>query len=128
MTGAAEEFHRAVREFPVRPLRTPVYSAVGGRAYTPGDDLLRGLADCLVRPARLPDILVRGVRPPALVLEAGTGLAASRNVRRTLRDAHALALSPLREPADFWDGAPATVPLTPLAQRAGALPRHKDFP
>ncbi|MFI9048010.1 ACP S-malonyltransferase [Streptomyces sp. NPDC053427] len=103
LAGPSEAFAAAIRPVPARRCRFPVHSAVRGGPYRPGDDLHRGLADCLVRPARLPNVLHQVTTPsPALLLEAGTGRALTRNVRRTVPPSAARALAPLGEPGFSW--------------------------
>ncbi|MEU8548128.1 acyltransferase domain-containing protein [Streptomyces roseoverticillatus] len=81
----AEQFARVVRERLGAPPCRPVYSAVAGRAYAPRDDLGARLADCLVRPARLPAVLHRLTDDGFTTFrEAGHGSALSRSVRRIL--------------------------------------------
>jgi acyl transferase domain-containing protein len=79
LTAQADRFADAVRTRRLRPARVPVYSAVAGGAYGPDGDLARGLADCLVRPARLPEVLHR-LRADGhdTFFEAGPGSALSR--------------------------------------------------
>ncbi|MFE3073638.1 acyltransferase domain-containing protein [Streptomyces sp. NPDC059247] len=85
LTAQADRFHAAVRaRLPRRPL-LPVLSAVAGRAYRPGEDLPRRLADCLVRPAHLPAVL-RLARATGhdTFREAGPGTTLTRAARRVL--------------------------------------------
>ncbi|MBB5866928.1 [acyl-carrier-protein] S-malonyltransferase [Allocatelliglobosispora scoriae] len=100
-TPQAAEFARAVRSYPLGAARFPIYSAVAGRAYTSDDDLAAGLADCLIRPVRLPGVLhqIADLRPTAL-FEAGTGSALSRSARRVLSDQPVAILAPLVQ-SDF---------------------------
>jgi [acyl-carrier-protein] S-malonyltransferase len=96
LTDHADRFADAVRTCPLRSVRVPVYSAVAGGAYGPEDDLARRLADCLVRPARLPDVLHR-LRADGhdTFFEAGPGSALARAARRVLTDAHSTVLTGL---------------------------------
>ncbi|MFF4697202.1 acyltransferase domain-containing protein [Streptomyces chattanoogensis] len=103
LKGPADAFAAAIRTVPARAARLPVHSAVRGGPYGPGDDVHRGLADCLVRPARLPEVLFQVTTPaPALLLEAGTGRALTRNVRCTVPPSAARAAAPLGEPGFSW--------------------------
>ncbi|MFJ9853734.1 ACP S-malonyltransferase [Streptomyces sp. NPDC101150] len=103
LKGPSDAFAAAIRHVPARRGRLPVHSAVRGGPYRPGDDVHRGLADCLVRPARLPEVLYQVTTPsPALLLEAGTGRALTRNVRRTVPPSAAGARAPLGEPGFSW--------------------------
>ena len=96
MAGADEEWYAMIRRFPQRPLELPVHSPVRGRAYHDGDDLHRALADCIVRPVRLPQTL-RAVREAGATVfaEAGPGDALCQCARLTLPGARTLA--PLRD-------------------------------
>lgn len=101
----AEKFAQAVRALPASSAHGIVYSAVAGRAYTAHEDFPRRLADCLVRPARLPDLirLVTADQQPGLFLEAGTGSALSRSVQRTLADGTRIDVrAPLADAAFPW--------------------------
>lgn len=105
LADQAEEFAAEIRTVPARQAHTPVHSAVRGGVYAKGDDVRRGMADCLVRPARLPDVLAAAADPPpALVIEAGTGQALTRNARRVLASRPgATAVSPLADPGFPWE-------------------------
>ncbi|MFI0977426.1 ACP S-malonyltransferase [Streptomyces sp. NPDC021093] len=84
-TSQARRFARDVRRYPVAEARTAAYSAVAGRRYEKDDDLALRLADCLVRPVRLPDVLGRlGKLRTCDFYEAGTGSALARSVGRVL--------------------------------------------
>ena len=103
LTDTAGAFAAAVRRLPAGEPRLAVHSAVQGRAYTAEDDLARGLADCLVRPARVPGVLRAAARPPfALLLEAGTGPALTRAAQRFLPPERVAAHAPLAEPDFPW--------------------------
>lgn len=94
LTDQADRFADAVRTRPLRSARVPVYSAVAGSAYGPDDDLARRLADCLVRPARLPDVLHRlRAEGHDIFFEAGPGSALARAARRALTDPRATVLA-----------------------------------
>ncbi|MGW1376847.1 ACP S-malonyltransferase [Streptomyces sp. NPDC002446] len=113
LTGPADAFAASIRPLAARPARIPVFSAVHGGPYGPGDDVHRGLANCLTHPARVPKVLHRlTTRRTALLLEAGTGHALTRNARHTLPPAAAGAHAPLADPRFPWPraGAPATSP------------------
>ncbi|WP_019358962.1 acyltransferase domain-containing protein [Streptomyces sp. AA1529] len=101
----AEGFAAAIRTLPSRPAHTPVHSAVHGGPYSRWDDPYQGLAGCLTRPVRLPPVLERAATPgPALLLEAGTGQALTRNARRVLAGHDLVAArSPLTEPDFPWE-------------------------
>ncbi|XVQ15622.1 ACP S-malonyltransferase [Spirillospora sp. CA-255316] len=74
MAGADAQWYEIIRTFPQGELRMPVYSPVRGRAYRDSDDLHRALADCIVKPVRLPEVLreVDAAGARAFV-EAGAG-------------------------------------------------------
>jgi [acyl-carrier-protein] S-malonyltransferase len=101
----ADVFMDLIREFPVGHPRIPVYSAVLGRSYRPGDDVHRAIAGCLVRPVRLPDVLRQVGAGGALLFEAGTGRSLVRSARRVLGTVTAYA--PLAEPFS-WSAAEPT--------------------
>ncbi|TDE13126.1 acyltransferase domain-containing protein, partial [Actinomadura sp. 6K520] len=95
MAGADDEWYEMIRRYPQRPLELPVHSPVRGRAYHDGDDLHRALADCIVKPVRLPQAL-RAVHDAGATVftEAGAGDALCQCARLTLPGARTLA--PLR--------------------------------
>ncbi|WP_243726103.1 ACP S-malonyltransferase [Actinomadura rubrisoli] len=96
MAGADEEWYEAIRAFPQRALRVPVHSPVRGRAYRDDDDLHRALADCIVKPVRLPETL-RAVHTAGATVftEAGAGSALCQCARLSVPGARTLA--PLRD-------------------------------
>ncbi|MEU2870507.1 acyltransferase domain-containing protein [Streptomyces olivoreticuli] len=98
----ADAFATSIRAIPVGTPRVRVHSAVLGRAYLRGDDIRRGLANCLTHPVRLPEVLRGASTPPALLLEAGTGRSLTRNARRTLPASGATAQAPLADPGFPW--------------------------
>ncbi|TMQ91423.1 acyltransferase domain-containing protein [Actinomadura soli] len=105
MAGADDEWYTMIRRYPQRPLELPVHSPVRGRAYRDGDDLHRALADCIVKPVRLPQAL-RAVHAAGATVfaEAGAGNALCRCTRLTIPGAR--TLTPLRErPHDGGRGA-----------------------
>lgn len=121
LQGPADAFAAAIRSVPARRGRLPVHSAVRGGPYRATDDLHRGLADCMVRPVRLPEIFqqVTAVSSPALMLEAGTGRALTRNVRRT-RGRNGLpatvrALAPLGDHGFPWPDTGPDRPCAPVS-------------
>ncbi|WP_243711509.1 acyltransferase domain-containing protein, partial [Actinomadura sp. KC216] len=97
MAGADDEWYSMIRRYPQRRLELPVHSPVRGRAYHDGDDLHRALADCIVKPVRLPAAL-RAVHAAgaSVFAEAGAGNALCRCARLTVPGAR--TLTPLREP------------------------------
>jgi [acyl-carrier-protein] S-malonyltransferase len=100
MAGADDEWYARIRRFPQRPLEMPVHSPVRGRAYRDGDDLHRALADCIVKPVRLPAALRAVHEAGATVFaEAGAGEALCRSARLTLPGARTLAPLRARRPA-----------------------------
>ncbi|WP_242910478.1 ACP S-malonyltransferase [Actinomadura terrae] len=115
LAGAEAEWYASIRAFPQRPLRVRVHSPVRGRAYTDADDLHRALADCIVRPVRLPETL-RAVHAAGATLftEAGPGGALCRCARLSVPEARTLA--PLRDRRST--GEPAGPP--PGGAAAGA--------
>jgi acyl transferase domain-containing protein len=96
MAGADDEWYDMIRGFRQRPLELPVHSPVRGRAYRDGDDLHRAMADCIVRPVRLPDTL-RAVHAAGATVftEAGPGNALCQCARLTVPGARTMA--PLRD-------------------------------
>jgi acyl transferase domain-containing protein len=111
LTAQARLFAQYVRRYPSAPARTAVFSAVARRRYEPGDDLAARLADCLVRPVRLPDVLGRlGEFRGADFYEAGTGGSLARSIGRVLAADRPTVRAPLAE-ADFaWAPAALTDP------------------
>ncbi|WP_034087017.1 acyltransferase domain-containing protein [Streptacidiphilus albus] len=99
----ARIFAAAVRGYPAATADRTVYSAVAGRAYTASDDLAARLADCLVRPALLPQVLPQAAgRRPVALYEAGTGSALSRSAQRVLADRPVTVHAPLADAAFEW--------------------------
>ncbi|TDD76744.1 acyltransferase domain-containing protein [Actinomadura darangshiensis] len=96
MAGADDEWYAMIRGFPQRPLEVPVHSPVRGRAYRDGDDLHRAMADCIVKPVRLPDTL-RAVHAAGATVftEAGAGNALCQCARLAVPGARTMA--PLRD-------------------------------
>lgn len=117
MAGADDEWYAMIRRYPRRPLEHPVHSPVRGRAYHDGDDLHRALADCIVKPVRLPQTL-RAIRDAGATVftEAGAGDALCQCARLTLPGVRTLA--PLR-------GRPPAPPPTGPAPRPAARPAAK---
>jgi len=102
LQAESEAFAEAVRAYDRAEARFPVHSAVAGRAYTAGDDLPRRLADCLVRPARVPDVLHQvALCEPDVVFEAGTGSALASSARAVLSRHPTLVRAPLAEPGSL---------------------------
>lgn len=96
MAGADDEWYAMIRRYPQRPLEAAVHSPVRGRAYRDTDDLHRALADCIVKPVRLPRTLRAVHEAGATVFaEAGAGNALCRCARLTVPGARTLA--PLRD-------------------------------
>lgn len=128
LTGPADAFAAAIRHLAPRPARMPVHSAVHGGPYGPGDDVHRGLANCLVHPVRLPavlDGLSAGGR--TLFFEAGTGGALTRSIRRTLPSEAAGARAPLTDPTFPWPRPGAPTSDRPNAALAAAFwSQHDD--
>ncbi|GHE05671.1 hypothetical protein GCM10010339_42540 [Streptomyces alanosinicus] len=101
----AAEFAASVRAYARSAARCPVYSAVAGRAYRPDDALADRLADCLVLPAAVPDVLHQAAarHRPDVLFEAGTGDALATSVRRVLATGLAPPVhAPLAEPDFPW--------------------------
>jgi [acyl-carrier-protein] S-malonyltransferase len=96
MAGADDEWYAMIRDFPQRPLELPVHSPVRGRAYHDGDDLHRAMADCIVKPVRLPDTL-RAVHAAGATVftEAGAGNALCQCALLTVPGVRTMA--PLRD-------------------------------
>ncbi|MFC4907474.1 ACP S-malonyltransferase [Actinomadura gamaensis] len=135
MVGADHEWYDMIRRFPQRPLRARVYSPVRGRAYRDTDDLHRALADCIVRPVRLPATLREVAEAGAtLFVEAGAGDALCRCARLTVPDVATLA--PLRERPRPGSGsvppvgksAPGVVLPDEVTVRLPARPRATPLP
>lgn len=112
--SVAQHFLTQLRAMSPRPLRVPLYSCVARRMYHDKDDLLRGLADCVVKPAHLLQAL-RDVESDAqtVFVDLGIGGALSRCVYATLPQVQAYA--PLVQ-----DGAELKVLFSELEARAGA--------
>jgi [acyl-carrier-protein] S-malonyltransferase len=99
----AERFAAAVRRYPRREARRAVYSAVAGRAYGADDDLALRLADCLIRPAHIPQAVRQvAARRPAALYETGTGNSLSRSVRAALGRQSPPVHAPLADDAFPW--------------------------
>ncbi|WP_329520623.1 ACP S-malonyltransferase [Spirillospora sp. NBC_01491] len=115
MAGADDEWYERIRHYPQRGLEVRVHSPVRGRAYTDGDDLHRALADCIVKPVRLPETLRAVARDGATVFtEAGAGNALCACARLTIPGAQ--TLTPLRERthhAQTGKSAPGVAPVPP---------------
>ncbi|WP_218040311.1 ACP S-malonyltransferase [Actinomadura sp. WMMB 499] len=110
MAGADDEWYRTIRAFPQRPMEIAVHSPVRGRAYRDDDDLHRALADCIVKPVRLPDTLREVAAAGATVFtEAGPGDALCQCARLSVPGARTLV--PLRDrprrPSDGRAAAPS---------------------
>ena len=97
MAGADQQWYRVIRRFPQQRLRMPVYSPVRGRAYRDSDDLHRAMADCIVHPVRLPQVL-RAVHAAGarVFVEAGAGDALCQCARACVPDARTLVPLPDR--------------------------------
>ncbi|MBO2440874.1 acyltransferase domain-containing protein [Actinomadura nitritigenes] len=97
MAGADDEWYAMIRAYPQRPLELVVHSPVRGRAYRDDDDLHRALADCIVKPVRLPEAL-RAVHAAGATVfaEAGSGNALCQCARLSVPDAQTF-LVPLRD-------------------------------
>ncbi|MFB7634808.1 acyltransferase domain-containing protein [Streptomyces sp. NPDC056149] len=131
LTGPADAFAAAIGPIDGRPARVPVRSAVRGGLYRPGDDVHRGLADCLIRPMRLPPVLrqVTAGGDRALFFEAGTGRALTRSIREVLPPEAAGAHAPLADPDFPWPGPDEPTPRPPhaaLATRTALWSQHDD--
>src|SRR5690606_28944266 len=129
MAGADDEWYAMIRRYPRRPLEHPVHSPVRGRAYHDGDDLHRALADCIVKPVRLPQTL-RAVRDAGATVftEAGAGDALCQCARLTLPGVRTLAPLRGRPPAPPPTGPAARPPAPPPtgpAARPAARPAAK---
>lgn len=99
LTAQATRFAEAVRTRLRAAPRCPVYSAVAGGPYAPHDDLGVRLADCLVRPARLPAVLDRLVADGYTSFhEAGPGTALTRSAQRLLPAERVAVSAPLVVP------------------------------
>ncbi|MFC5751334.1 ACP S-malonyltransferase [Actinomadura rugatobispora] len=95
MAGADAQWYEIIRAFPQGPLRMPVHSPVRGRAYRDSDDLHRALADCIVKPVRLPGVLREVHAAGARVfVEAGAGDALCQCARACVPDARTLVPLP----------------------------------
>jgi [acyl-carrier-protein] S-malonyltransferase len=116
MAGADEEWYAMIRGFPQRPLELTVHSPVRGRAYRDDDDLHRAMADCIVKPVRLPEAL-RAVHAAGATVftEAGAGNALCQCARLTLPDARTMA--PLRDRPRHGLTGKAAPGVTPSGER-----------
>jgi [acyl-carrier-protein] S-malonyltransferase len=130
MAGADHEWYETIRRFPRRPLETAVHSPVRGRAYRDDDDLHRALADCIVRPVRLPDTLAEVAKAGAtMFVEAGAGDALCRCARLSVPDTATFA--PMRERRRPGGAAPVgkSAPDIPPADAPEPRPaRHRGEP
>lgn len=128
MAGADDEWYAMIRRYPRRPLEHPVHSPVRGRAYHDGDDLHRALADCIVKPVRLPQTL-RAVRDAGATVftEAGAGDALCQCARLTLPGVRTLAPLRGRPPAPPPTG-PAARPAARPAAKPAAAPETESAP
>ncbi|MFG2885444.1 ACP S-malonyltransferase [Streptomyces sp. NPDC048297] len=92
----AARFADFVRSHTWQRPRHPVFSAVAGRSYAPGEDLAARLGDCLDHPARLPGLLHLMDKTGYTVFrEAGPGSALARSVRRVLPTDRTSVTAPL---------------------------------
>ncbi|MEU5117047.1 acyltransferase domain-containing protein [Streptomyces longwoodensis] len=107
LADAADTFCSYVQHIPAQMPAVPVHSAVNGLYTSPGQ-LAQGLANCLIRPVRLPPTLLDALAPPGIVLEIGTGEALTRNVLQTLPEGQVAAYNPLRAASFTWDPPPGT--------------------
>lgn len=116
MAGADDEWYAMIRGFPQRPLELTVHSPVRGRAYRDDDDLHRAMADCIVRPVRLPEAL-RAVHAAGATVftEAGAGNALCQCARLTLPDVRTMA--PLRDRPRHGLTGKAAPGVTPTGER-----------
>jgi [acyl-carrier-protein] S-malonyltransferase len=109
----AAELLTVIRDIPIGLPCVPVYSAVAGRSYRPTDDLHRAIADGLVRPVRIPDVLRQVAADGTMFLDAGTGRSLLRSVHRVLGPVAAhptLAAPAIFSPSDPLAGStPAAV-------------------
>ena len=130
MAGADDEWYAMIHHLPQRPLELEVHSPVRGRAYRDGDDLHRAMADCIVKPVRLPGAL-RAVRAAGATVftEAGPGDALCQCARLSVPGARTLA--PLRDrPRHGRTGkaAPGVAPGTPAPETAAPGTAPPDAP
>ncbi|WP_158693252.1 acyltransferase domain-containing protein [Streptomyces viridochromogenes] len=103
LSAQADRFAAAVRRYPRHEARRVVHSAVAGRAYRADDDLALRLADCLIRPAHIPQIVRQvAARRPAALYETGTGSSLTRSVRAVLGREAPPAHAPLADEAFPW--------------------------
>ncbi|MBD0709059.1 MULTISPECIES: acyltransferase domain-containing protein, partial [unclassified Streptomyces] len=108
LTAQAARFHEAVRFRPPRTPRLPVFSAVAGRAYGPGEDLPRRLADCLIRPVRLPEVLdLLYATGHDTFRETGPGATLTRAAHRLLPPGRTTVTTGLGETPTGAGGEPA---------------------
>ena len=76
---------------------------MAGRAYRQGEDFAAALANCLIRPARLPAVLHEAAaRRPEAIFEAGPGGALARNAHRVLAEHDIAIRAPLSDCAFKW--------------------------
>ncbi|QKG19250.1 ACP S-malonyltransferase [Actinomadura verrucosospora] len=129
MAGADDEWYSIIRAFPQRPLEVPVHSPVRGRAYRDDDDLHRALADCIVKPVRLPETL-RAVHAAGATVfaEAGSGNALCQCARLSVPGAQTF-LVPLRDRPRQGVPSPRAAEAPPEGAGAeGAPPVGKSAP
>ncbi|WP_420235032.1 acyltransferase domain-containing protein [Pseudomonas sp. ABY48] len=118
--SVAQSFLTQLRALSPRPLRVPLYSCVARRMYHDKDDLLRGLADCVVKPAHLLQAL-QDVESNAqtVFVDLGIGDGLSRCVYATLPQVPAYA--PLVQ-----EGAELMVLFHELQSQAGGYESPED--
>ncbi|MBA8953327.1 ACP S-malonyltransferase [Actinomadura namibiensis] len=127
MAGADDEWYAMIRPMRQRPLEVTVHSPVRGRVYGDDDDLHRALADCIVKPVRLPATLRAVHRAGATVfVEGGAGGALCQCARMTVRDV--ATVTPLRDRRRTAPPGGATAAPPPLAGRDAASEVGKASP
>ncbi|WP_238350222.1 acyltransferase domain-containing protein [Pseudomonas sp. SWRI154] len=91
-SSVAQCFLAQLRALSPKTLRVPLYSCVARRVYNDEDDLLRGLADCVVKPADLLQAL-REVESTAqtVFVDLGIGGGMARCARAALPQARTYA-------------------------------------
>ncbi|MET9835440.1 acyltransferase domain-containing protein [Streptomyces sp. NPDC006385] len=103
LSAQADRFAAAVRRYPRHEARRVIYSAVAGHAHRPDDDFALRLADCLIRPAHIPQVVRQvATHRPAALYETGTGGSLTRSVRAVLGREAPAAHAPLADEAFPW--------------------------
>ncbi|MFD6156110.1 acyltransferase domain-containing protein [Nocardia sp. NPDC060256] len=106
----ADRFRANLCQTRQRPLRVPVYSPVGRRAYADTDDLHEALVDCVTKPVDLVEALQHAGSQHTQFIELGVGDGLCRCVQATLPSAGTLA--PLAGELSWLTGTTSKSPVS----------------